>query len=454
MKFQTQALLGVVPLFLMIGLAGAAASLLLKSFDWRKGPEEQARGMAVSIAEYLAGDGWPTKHPAAQLRLLEAEEDLERWEFLKGIWIWDAEGKMIHQWPIPQAEAMSADGPRPTLDFKQATAANAFSIGRLGSNSHPNGVVRGGAVVWAEGGSRLGWVECELEAVGWLEAIGWLDEWNNQKIGVLELMVIILILGVLIALLFSRLVMGDIKRLISSAERVGGGDYLPPPGMHVMELQDLSETFSVVDSLTDENRRKFQRSLIENEMFRTSDVLVEEFQSLAMPDLDRVVAGKRVVSRLFDKVEGSRWHGLGGDDQQGWLWFGSMAGPNGIEKAAQALAVASEFESLLIEHATPIETALLELGPLYQLQQAQIVTWTAKAKDFEVWTWSQDSAQASRRLVPAGKRYLGCDLGGEIATTIDLVWDGSAARDMDTALAELVQFLGNTNAVVAAIEAG
>ncbi len=44
MKLRTQALWGVVPLFLMIGLAGVAAKMLLKSHDWRLGAEEQARG--------------------------------------------------------------------------------------------------------------------------------------------------------------------------------------------------------------------------------------------------------------------------------------------------------------------------------------------------------------------------------------------------------------------------
>lgn len=453
MKLRTQALWGVVPLFLMIGLAGVAASMLLKSHDWRLGAEEQARGMAVSLAEYLAGDQWPARSPAAEQRLREAETKLARWDFLREIRVWDAEGNLIHQWSVSRSPTEATTAATPWLRAEEANADNAFSISRLRlSLAEEDAVVHGGAVVWGEEASRLGWIECELDAPGWLEAIGWRDERNNQRAGVLEVMVVITLLGVLIALLFARLVRGDIQRLIRAAEKVGGGDYQPPPGMRVMELQDLSETFAVVDSLTNENRRKFQRSLIENEIFRTSEVLVEEFQAAAMPDIDQVVAGKRVVSRLFDKVEGSRWHGLGGDEQRGWLWLGSLAGPDGVERAAQALAVTTEFESLLLRQAVPAAAALLELGPLYQLKQAQVVTWAKDASEWEVWNWSAGSPDATRQVIPGGKRYLAHDLRGELATTIDLVWAGSASREFDVALAELEQVLGNTNAVVAALD--
>jgi hypothetical protein len=452
MKLRTQSLLGVVPLFILIGLAGAIASLLLKSFDWRRGVEEQARGMAISIAEHLAGDQWPADNPAAWQRLLVAEEKLERWEFVRGIWIWDTEANLIHQWPDLPTAGSEPPTLKPILDPDHATANNAFSVVHMDIGFEPSEVVRGGAVVWGSAGRQVGWIECELEASGWLEAIGWLDERNNQKTGVLELIVVIILLGGLIAWRFARLVRGDIQHLIDSAQKVGGGDFVPPPGMQVQELQDLSETFLVLDSLTSENRRKFQRSLIENEIFRSSAVLVEELLNAAMPDIDQTIAGSRVVSRLFDHGQGARWHGVGGDARRGWLWFGSTAGPNGIKKASQALAVTSEFESLLIQDGVPPAKALAELGPLYHLHRAFVVIWTAEGEDRELWTWSKDLPMAAQQATNSDERFLGCDLEGEMAVAINLVWQGSRSRDLDTALEELNQFLGKTNAVVTAVE--
>ena len=80
------------------------------------------------------------------------------------------------------------------------------------------------------------------------------------------------------------------------------------------------------------------------------------------------------------------------------------------------------------------------------------MTWTVDRAGRDIWTWSQDSSANVCQIANQDRRFLGCDLEGEMATTIDLVWQGSRSRDLDTALAELKQFLGKTSAVIAAIE--
>jgi hypothetical protein len=89
---------------------------------------------------------------------------------------------------------------------------------------------------------------------------------------------------------------------------------------------------------------------------------------------------------------------------------------------------------------------------LYHLHRAFVVIWTAEGEDRELWTWSKDLPMAAQQATNSDERFLGCDLEGEMAVAINLVWQGSRSRDLDTALEELNQFLGKTNAVVTAVE--
>ena len=429
----------------MIGLTGAGASLLLKSHEWRKGMEEQARGMAVALAEYMGTEHWSSLPVGAIDPLAAPEKRMDRWGFLRGIRIWDNDGALVHRWPRAESVEALSTQLTPQLSVDRATADNAYAVGQLEGGSDDHAVIRGGAVVWAQNGDRLGWLECELEAVGWAM------ERDRQYRGILELVGGILLLGVGLALLFNRLVQSDIGLLLSSAEKVGAGDYQSPSGLHVKELADLSETFAVVDSLTEENRRKFQRSLIENEIFRTSDVLVDEFQNAVMPSIDQVVAGRRVVSRLLDRMDGSRWHGVGERANQGWYWYGAVAGTSGIEKANQALAVSSEFEAMLLRQNVPADQVLAELGPLYGLSAGWVVNWDGAGSTLQVWHWTTNAAAPTVSERTSPHPNLMHDLSGDLASTLDLVWAGSSSEELDVALADVVRFLGDANAVVGVV---
>ncbi|MFX3681353.1 MAG: hypothetical protein ACN6I3_00360 [bacterium] len=444
-KLREQSLLAVVPLFLMIGLTGAGASLLLKSYEWRKGMEEQARGMAVALAEYMGTEHWSELRVGATDSVVASEVRMDRWGFLRGIRIWDNDGALVHHWPRLESVETLPTPLVPQISVSRAHADNAFAVGQLERESSDYAMIRGGAVVWAQNGDRLGWLECELEALGWAMVR------DRQYRGILQLVGGILLLGVVLALLFSRLVKSDIGLLLSSAEKVGAGDYQSPSGLHVKELADLSETFAVVDSLTEENRRKFQRSLIENEIFRTSDVLVDEFQNAVMPNIDQVIAGRRVVSRLLDRMDGSRWHGVGERSNQGWYWYGAVAGTSGIEKANQALAVSSEFEAMLLRQNLPADQVLAELGPLYGLSAGWVVNWDGPGSALRVWHWSTNVAVPVVSERTSSHPNLMHDLRGDLASTLDLVWAGSSSEEPAVALADVVRFLGDANAVVGVI---
>ena len=179
----------------------------------------------------------------------------------------------------------------------------------------------------------------------------------------------------------------------------------------------------------------------------------EVFQSEVMPPINTQIAGRRVVSRLFDKGDGSRWHGTGadGDNQQGWLWYGAVEGAPTIDTALRALNVASELESLLLRQNVSPGEALSELAPLYDLAAGWIVKWQVGVPSLEIWHWSADTCLTSRQDLPVNQRFLGHDLSGDLAATFNVVWNGSQTISVDEALAKLERFLGNTNAVVAAV---
>ncbi len=135
MKLREQSLLAVVPLFLMIGLTGAGASLLLKSYEWRKGME----------AEYMGTEHWSSLPVGAIDPLAAPEKRMDRWGFLRGIQIWNNDGELIHRWPRPESVEALNTKLAPQVAVDRATADNAYGVGQLEQGPSEGAVIRGGA---------------------------------------------------------------------------------------------------------------------------------------------------------------------------------------------------------------------------------------------------------------------------------------------------------------------
>ncbi|WED65702.1 hypothetical protein PXH66_02430 [Synoicihabitans lomoniglobus] len=432
-----------MPLFLVVGIAGSGVSWLLESRELRHGAEAQARTMAVSLAEYLYGQSWPTQSAAAQERLERAEVRFEYWKFVRAIQLWDQSGRRVHRWVSPAAgEVEDARW----MQAEVATGTEESAVGELIRKSADSAVARGGALVWSADGQLQGWVECELDANDWL------TESRHQEVGNLRRVVGIVILGVILAWLVSRLLAGDVRRLISSARAVGEGKYVAPDDLRVREFAELSESFGVLDGLTHEYRLKFRRAMIENEVFRTSGVLAQAFRAEVMPSIDQHIAGRRVMSRLFDASECSRWHGAGGDDQTGWLWFGRVEGLVGSEVARLAFTVKSELETLLIRQKVDPVEALQELAGYYQITRAIVVTWTSASTDLEIFDYNRETDVVARRRLTSPVRFVGHDLVADEGATIDVVVASAADAGVEQIYDHIVRFLGDTDAVVTIVE--
>ena len=442
MRLRTESLLAILPLFLLVGAAGAGATWLLKSRDWRQGVEEQARGMAAGIAEFIADDQWIETGIEAEERLHLAEARLARWHLINRIRIWNADQQVIHQWSKELDVTGSSDGY--WLSPQLATDANAHAVGKLVPEGKDSTLAHGGAIVWNHDREVVGWVECEIDAAGWDVA------YAEELKGIFKLVGGIVILGTLMALFFNRLMLSDIQKLIRSAREVGGGKYVKPTGLKVSELQDLSASFSVVDSLTHENRMKFRRSLIENEIFRTNTVLVDGFRAEVLPDIDLHIRGRRVISRLYDQSKGVRWHGGGESSDRGWLWQGAIVGNAGLNTAVQALAVSSDLESMLLRQNASAAEALKEVQSAYDLDHISIISWESAESSLEKWTGTVGSSEIVRELFE-DDRFLTTDLISDLSATIDIVWSGSRKKPVDDAFRALEQFLGKTDAVISII---
>ncbi len=443
MRLRTQTFLAIVPLFLVVGILGAGVSWLLESRELRHGAEAQARTMAVSLAEHLHGASWPTHDAAALERLERAEMRFEHWKFVRAIQLWDASGQRVHRWVSP---AVTEVEDARWLQAALATESDEDAVGELAMVSNDTAVSRGGAVVWTAAGEVRGWVECELDASDWLTESRHQERVNSRRV------LVIVILGTVLAWLVSRLLAGDVRRLIASARAVGEGKYRAPDDLRVKEFAELSESFGVLDGLTHEYRLKFRRSLIENEIFRTSGVLAQAFRAEVMPSIDQRIAGRRVLSRLLDPGECTRWHGAGGDDQRGWLWFGQVEGPVSVEVARVAFTVKSELEALLLRQQLDPAQALTELAEFYDIKRAFVVTWTGALTDLEIYDYHHEETAVSRRRLVSPVRFIGHDLVGDEEATINVV----VASALDAAAEEMhehiMRFLGDTSAVVAIVE--
>ncbi len=127
-----------------------------------------------------------------------------------------------------------------------------------------------------------------------------------------------------------------------------------------------------------------------------------------------------------------------------------MRGEEGIETAVRALAVSSELESLLLQDGIDPKEAVEELMPVYDIEHVAIVAWSSGDSAIEKWSVTSEEEGISL-LTLREERFLSHDLDGDMATTIEVVWQGSRNKSVEHALGELEQFLGKTNAVISVI---
>lgn len=450
MKLRSQTLWAVVPLFVVLGAAGAGVSWWLKFEDLRRGLELKGEAVAVSLAEYAAGDAMPRGGSEAEQTFLAGVQRLARWEALVRLRIWNAEGAVVSQWPVADA-ADSIDLPRERwTDPASVRDRPRQVLSRLDFPAGGDPLIHATAAILNGQGQIIGWVETELEA----------EEWMPQALAIRRSVLLLfgttVAVGLLLSLLISQVMAQDLRRLISVASDVGGGRYVSPEGLRLREIDDLGETFGVLDGLTHEYRQKFQRAMTENEIFRTSADLAQVYREQVMPGFDRVLVGRRVISKLNDQGTHVRWHGTMEVDGRAWYWQGAVKTGLGLEAAQRATAAADELRSLLGPHGLSLTAALSELTTLYALATAQVVSWTATGDTLEICSWNPETGLVEQQTRSHERPCLIHDLDEEMTATIEALSTGTTtgegAKDLhDT----MLRLLADTPAAIALIvEAG
>ncbi len=297
MRIRTQALLAILPLFLvMAGVIGLLSySAARQEMIW--GLEEEAKALSVTIAEFVDGDSLRAAgSPRERFERLElpfqrllgygqAKQIVALDAFGDPIWAAPAEaGGALH---FPTADALSAEPDRPRrLATAEAVASEPLAVGDGAQ------VMVGYAPILSSDGAAAGTIGVVIDAA----RLGALT--RNLPLNLLRLTLVALAIGTLAALFIAALLTRRVRALSSAAVEVANGAYDREIEVGtIQEVSDLSNTFNTMTSVLKDVVQRAQRTLVEGEQFRTPLDLARTYEEDERAELDWMRAGVQAAVR-------------------------------------------------------------------------------------------------------------------------------------------------------------
>lgn len=128
--------------------------------------------------------------------------------------------------------------------------------------------------------------------------------------------------------------------------------------------------------------------------------------------------------------------------------YGNVVDTDPVDTAKRALTVSVELEHLILREGVEPATALIELASLYQITHGEIISWANADAEIEAWKLESPDTPISHKRYPAGHPFIGHDLSGESAETIDSVWNNTTAEDAAEVWSKIELIIGRRDAVV------
>lgn len=373
MTTRRQVLLAIVPVFAALALVGNGITYFFLSRASLEGLRNEAGAFAVTLAAF--------KHPGDWQRLQEgrsqetsyptALKQLDRWDILRGVAIWDARDRQA-VYRYPEKATMAEPPVNASTSF---TAQKPFLTSPLSTLADGKAVISGYAPLYDNAGNIAAIVGAEIDASGYPREIALI----RQRL--VRTTLLIVLLGTIVALLLASLISRELGRITRAAAGIEQGHYVPPPPGLVAEVTDLSQTFGVLEGVTEEIRSKSHRAFAENEQFRTEEDLLATYREAFLAPLS-LRGGDYAVTVAVTANAIDVFREATADAAGGRVSFGRIEGSVTLEAATIASATGRELEDRLARGEIPA-AALTATAALFPLRTATVLTWRTGSRSIE-----------------------------------------------------------------------
>ncbi len=411
MRIRLQILLGIVPVFLVLGLVVAALNYTIRREETYLALREDVYTLTVAMTEFLSSDAVRAelKDPNSvsarfgpSLNRLMGENPIERIT-LRSL---DATHKPVEFGDSP-GDAALTPSPRTLMEARDYVL---FSPILQSSDGHD--FVRSMAPLGTAAGP-FGLLTLDIDATGAM---------REQRTILLESLAFlfgILGCGLMVSWIVGRFVTRAVEQLGMATEIVASGryDWRVQPGW-LREVNDLGNTFNTMTSLLEEILSKTKRAVIEGEQFRRPEDLAEAF-SENLWSTGHTRLGPLTVSLMrFGKPTNGDFLALWREDERARIVMGRML----VSGEFEAAVLASAAFSLIREEIRIGGPGFARANEIFHFKFWDLVSWRLSQPTIEVSTFRFGQAEPVRRRVDIddGQAVALHSLEGEWARRLDL----------------------------------
>jgi HAMP domain-containing protein len=300
MRIRTQNLLAIVPIFLGMALINGILAYTTQYQEIRWGINEEIYAITTATAEFLDTD---------LIRTLKKNPDDERAReklsvpFNK-IKIFQNQQRFFLLYPDDKTiffrystEDKTYDIPKPTIEIDQFKDDESDlvldGIRKIGENKS---ALIAYAPIYDRDGNLISILMIEHDAKYFLDRI------KNIKNKIFIITGSIVLIGLIAALLISRIINQKINELNKAALIVESGQYDYRVNITtIQEMVDLSNTFNTMSSILGEVLSRTKRTLIEREQFRTHKDLALHFKRQFLQPIEGSFDNVSVSAKIFTR---------------------------------------------------------------------------------------------------------------------------------------------------------
>lgn len=381
MRVRSHIAAAIVPLFLGLSIVTGALTyhLQVKELTW--GLDEESTSIAVSAARLIDG--------AAVRRIAAGEEALEapvRDQFRR-ILAWGRARRLTLLAGADLRVLVDVfDGDSPGAGVATPSPAVAAALERQPFVSGTPAKGAGGALtltafapVRDAAGALLGILAVETRA----------DTFASRRDAVLRSVLISLcaatLLGLLLAVLISRMITRRLSDLTDRVRQVETGGEVPGPGTGIIdEVNDLVNTFDTIQSVLGEVLAKTRRTLIETEQFRTEEDLMGAYLVEFQGPARTTVSGLDAAGSLFGRRPTGSFFGVWDLPGGGCAFVGTVGEQGLVERTVAGAAALAHLRQASRNGA--VGPALASTAELFPGLACEGASWGDRGADVVRWS--------------------------------------------------------------------
>ena len=389
MKIQTQNILAIIPIFLLLGIISSGLLFIAERQEILWGLKEEASSLAVSISEFLNGEKFEKKSSNKFLFQSNLKEIIDANQ-AKRIKLYSYDFGKIKPYFVIGDETFDHELPSPIAI--KSLIKNELLISNIIHISVDISIICAYAPIYLNEKNVSGILEVIIDASEMRQRT------NTILLNSVKITCGILFFGLFIVFIVSKQITKRINLLNVAASKVASGNYeskISGTGtINIQEVSDLSNTFNTMSSVLSDFSSQSKQELIEAEQFRSSNDIAKNFLETYYPVIDISQGGIQTMICRVSNIPNGDFFDAFSLDSNYYVIIGKTKNDeinksNDLYEITHASAVLS-FIKQKINKKDP-EDLINQTIKFFEMEICHILKWKDDSQTIQRWQFINNS---------------------------------------------------------------